>query len=239
MGIAFHTFNSFFLSGLLSLLLIGPQVLGADPQAPTSSQAKPATPAKPKKKPAPYGILRLHLEANNDGNSPRAQVIRRLPQTYAVQQTPFVDERDVVRAFVVDAPDGGFMIQVELTQPHGRQALEMGTVSSVGRHLLIFGQWTTESDAKPEERWLAAPVVRNVLRNGTIVFSADMDRDEADRFVEGINRVAVKLKNQKKGKSGASSTSKDKSKDSGSPTTKPKASPDSSAQQAIDNAKKP
>jgi hypothetical protein len=71
-----------------------------------------------------------------------------------------------------------------------------------------------------------------------IVFSADMDREEADRFVEGINRVAVKLKNQKKAKSSASSTPKDKSKTSSS-STKPKTSPDSSAQQAIDNAKKP
>jgi hypothetical protein len=131
------------------------------------------------------------------------------------------------------------MIQVELTQPHGRQSLEMGTVSSLGRHLLIFGQWTTETDTKPEERWLAAPVVRNVLRTGTIVFSADMDREEAERFVEGINRVAVKLKNQKKAKSGASSTPKDKSKNSSPSSSKPKASPDSSAQQAIDNAKKP
>ncbi len=238
MGIAFHTFNSFFLSGLLVLLLTGPEILGADAPAAKPTEAND-TQRKKKKKPDPYGILRLFLEANDDSNSPKATVIRRLPQTYPVQQTPFIDERDIVRAMVVEAPDGGFMIQVELTQQHGRQALEMGTVSSMGRHLLIFGQWTTESDAKPEERWLAAPVVRNVLRTGTIVFSADMDREEAERFVEGINRVAVKLKNQKKAKSGASSTPKDKSKSSAPSTSKPKVSPDSSAQQAIDNAKKP
>ncbi len=236
MRIAFQTFNSFFRAGLMFLMIAAPDLLGADAQATRPTEAKES---KPKKKPDPYGILRLFLEANNDGNSPKATVIRRLPQTYPVQQTPFVDERDIVRATVVEAPDGGFMIQVELTQPHGRQALEMGTVSSMGRHLLIFGQWTTESDAKPEERWLAAPVVKNVLRTGTIVFSADMDREEADRFVEGINRVAVKLKNQKKGKSGAASTPKDKSKGSAPSNTKPKVSPDSSAQQAIDIAKKP
>ena len=235
MRIAFHTFNSFFLTGILALLLCGPEIRGAEAESPKPTEAKAS---KPKKKPDPYGILRLYLEANEDSNSAKAQVIRRLPQTYPVQQAPFIDERDIVRALVVEAPDGGFMIQVELTQPHGRQALEMGTVSSLGRHLLIFGQWTTETDTKPEERWLAAPVVRNVLRTGMIVFSADMDREEADRFVEGINRVAVKLKNQKKAKSGASSTPKDKSKTSSS-STKPKTSPDSSAQQAIDNAKKP
>jgi hypothetical protein len=235
MRIAFHTFNSFFLTGILALLLSGPEIRGAEAQSPKPTEANDS---KPKKKPAPYGILRLFLEANEDSNSAKAQVIRRLPQTYPVQQSPFIDERDIVRATVVEAPDGGFMIQVELTQPHGRQALEMGTVSSLGRHLLIFGQWTTETDTKPEERWLGAPVVRNVLRTGMIVFSADMDREEADRFVEGINRVAVKLKNQKKAKSSASSTPKDKSKTSSS-STKPKTSPDSSAQQAIDNAKKP
>ncbi len=219
-------FNSFLLASALALGGSGAVPLTAADTSPSSSSK-----AKSGKKADPLAMIRLHVEVTDDGNAPKVEVIRRLPQTFPIMKQPFLDERDVARAYLVETPDGGFMIQIETTS-HGKQALEMATVTSNGRHLVIFSQWNVDGSDKPEERWIAAPLIRGPLHHGSIIFSADCTREEAHRIVDGLNAVAVQLKNQPKSKSGSSSSSS--SSTTKADQSKPPSSPNSSARDLID-----
>lgn len=218
----FQPFNSFFLASALALGGVGSALLPAADTSPSSSSKTQTT--------KPLAMIRMYLEVTDDGTVPKVEVIRRLPQTFPVAKQPFLDERDVTRAAVIETPDGGFMIQIETTS-HGKQSLEMATVTSNGRHLVIFGQWSTDGTDKPEERWLAAPLIRGPLHNGSMIFSADCTREEAHRIVDGLNAVAVQLKNQPKSKSGSSSSSSSTKADKSS---QPPSSPNSSARELIE-----
>jgi len=224
MRIASRPFNSFFLAAGLALMVLPPVDLwAADTSKPATSKKKAG-----KKEPA-AAMIRVYAEVTDDGTAPKVDVIRSFPQSFPIMKQPFLDERDVTRALLLETPDGGFMIQVDTTS-HGKQALEMATVSANGRHLVIFSQWTMDEVEKPEERWVAAPLIRSPLHNGTVIFSADCSREEAQRIVDGLNNVAVKLKNQPKSKSTSTSTKTDKNK--------PPSSPNSSAQDLIQKNQK-
>lgn len=188
MGVARGSIN-LFLAGLAFLIAFGAPLRAAD-----STSAKPS---KPKKASTRLASIKLHMETTDDGSGPRAEVLRSRPQSIPIQKMPFFDERDVAMAEIVETPDGGFVIQIDSTE-HGRNALEMTTVSSNGRRIAIYGQWTTD-DEVTGGRWLAAPLVRIPVRNGALRFSVDCDREEARMWVDGLNNVAVKLKNQSKG----------------------------------------
>ena len=227
MGLHRRPINLFFLtvlvaglSGLSALQAADPAVAGGKPAgaatpAPATNSAT-ATPAKknskPKKASDRYAVIRYHLETTDDGNGPKAEVIRSRPQLIPIQKMPFFDERDVASADLIETPDGGFIVQIEGTE-HGRNALEMATVSANGRRVAIYGQWMTDSET-PEIRWIAAPMIRGTVRNGTLRFSVDCDRTEAQMLVDGLNNVAVKLKNRPKIKSDPDSTAKGASKKS-------------------------
>ena len=66
----------------------------------------------------------------------------------------------------------------------------------------------------PRTPLIAAPMIRGTVRNGTLRFSVDCDRTEAQMLVDGLNNVAVKLKNRPKIKSDPDSTAKGASKKS-------------------------
>ncbi len=234
MGIASRRFNSFFLAGWTVAAAIATASSGAadSPKTTQGTQSSKSSGNSKTKKEDPMAILRFFTEVTDDGTAPKIEVIRSLPQTYPITKEPFMDERDIARAQLMETADGGFMIQVDTTN-HGRQTLEMTTVGASGKRVVIFGQWNVDGQEKPEERWLAAPLIRSPIHTGSLVFSADCSREEAQRIVEGMNNVAVKLKNQPKSKSKPSnqSTQNDKSK-------QPTASPNSKAQDAIDKASK-
>lgn len=199
MGIRGRPINLFFLLPLCVLLAAPAGVRAADPSAtnaPSASAPKKAT--KPKKASERMAVIRFHIEVTDDGNAAKAEVIRSRPQSFPIDKAPFFDERDVVGAQIVETPDGGFILQIDGTE-HGRNALEMTTASANGRHILIYGEWIDDSETS-SSRWLAAPMIRSPIRNGVIRFSVDADREEAQQFVDGINNVAIKLKNQVKGK---------------------------------------
>jgi len=191
MGVAPGTINLFLVcAGLLFAPALALPVAAADTPG--------ATTAKPKKASSRLGAIKLHIETTDDGNGPKAEVIRSRPQIVPIQKVPFFDERDVAMAEIVETPDGGFVVQIDSTE-HGRNALEMTTVSANGRRIAIYGQWTTDDEATGS-RWVAAPLIRTPVRNGSLRFSVDCDRDEARMWVDGLNNVAIKLKNQAKGK---------------------------------------
>ncbi|MCW5558890.1 MAG: hypothetical protein KIT22_13810 [Verrucomicrobiae bacterium] len=191
MGVASGCINLFFAGAKLLLALALALPLAAADAGGTNT-------AEPKRASSRLGAIKLHIETTDDGNGPRAEVIRSQPQTIPIQKAPFFDERDVALAEMVETPDGGFMIQIDSTE-HGRNALEMTTVSANGRRIVIYGQWTTD-DKVTGGRWMAAPLIRTPIRNGSLRFSVDCDREEARMWVDGLNNVAVKLKNQSKGK---------------------------------------
>lgn len=225
MRIAFRRFNSFFLAAGVTAAVLHPSaVVAADAAKPAPSKSSSKS-----KKEDPLAVVRLFTEVVDDGTAPKIEVFRRVPQMYAVSKQPFLDERDVARMVLLDTADGGFMFEVDFTN-HGKQVLEMQTVSAGGRRLIIFGQWNVDGQEKPEERWLAAPLIKTPIHDGTLRFSADCSREEAERIVEGANAVAVKMKNQPKSKTKTKATKNDKSK-------APTASPNSAAQEAIEKGK--
>lgn len=209
MGIRPGSINLFFLVSLLVALTGLAPLRAADPNA--GGESVPKKSGKTAKVSNRLAVIRIHMEATGSGDGPTAEVIRAQPQLFSIEKQPFFDERDVAGAEIVETPDGGFVLSLDSTE-HGRNALEMATVSSNGRHLVIYGQWIKDDEAT-ESRWLAAPVLRNPLRGGVIRFSVDCDREEAQLLVDGLNNVAVKLKNQSKTK-GDTSSSKGKQKKS-------------------------
>lgn len=148
---------------------------------------------KPEKEVA---ALRIHVEQRENAEGGRTvSVLRSSPVSLNIEKEPFLDERDLKSAKLVDTLSG-FAITLETTL-HGRLLLEMTSVSRTGRHLAIVSTWEKEKD-KTETRWLAAPLLKSALRDGKLTFVPDCEREEAEHIVRGINNVAIKLENQAK-----------------------------------------
>ena len=127
--------------------------------------------------------LRLHLEVNPNpsGQSMRVNIGRSEPLSVNVDNVPFLTELQVEKASVLDAL-GGFGVLIEFNSD-GAVLLEQYTGAYNGRRMAIaadFGQF----------RWIAAPVIRKRLAEGKLLFTPDLSREEAERFVTGLNRVA-------------------------------------------------
>jgi hypothetical protein len=65
----------------------------------------------------------------------------------------------------------------------GGWLLEQYTTANKGKHLAISAEFG-------EMRWLAAPKITQRLGEGRLVFTPDATREEAERIVDGVNRVA-------------------------------------------------
>jgi hypothetical protein len=132
-------------------------------------------------------VLRVHLEAGTDPSAHIAEVpvFRRWPVQVRIIADSFLNEGNVITARVEDDM-GGFRINIELDR-QGRLLLEQFTGAYRGRRLGIFASFT-------EDRWLAAPLIQNVVTNGHLVFTPDATREESDRIVRGLNNVAKETK---------------------------------------------
>lgn len=165
-------FNTYLLAGLLALLAGGC-----------------AAPSKDDKK--VQSALRLHLEVNPNpaGQSMRVNVGRSDPLAVNVDQQPFLTELQVENASVLDAL-GGFSIALHFSSD-GAILLEQYTGAYNGRRMAIAAEFG-------ETRWIAAPVIRQRLTDGQMVFTPDLTREEAERFVRGLNRVAELVRKGRK-----------------------------------------
>jgi len=133
--------------------------------------------------------IRVHVEADRTGDRSSAiSVFRENPIHLNVDGEPIIDEHNVVSAAVVDQPGGTFVVQVRLDR-RGSWILERTTVAHRGRHLAIFSYFG-------ESRWLAAPLIMGKNSSGLLTFTPDATREEAERFVRGLNNVARKLERQ-------------------------------------------
>jgi preprotein translocase subunit SecD len=154
-------FNAYLLLGLAALLSSGCQAF--------------------KKKEA--STFRVHLEVNEDpsGRSKPVPVYRQNPIYVHVESSPFLNEGNVAKAYVVDAL-GAFQIMIQFDR-RGTWVLEQYTTANKGRRFAIFSQF---GDA----RWLAAPVINQRITDGLLVFTPDATREESERLVRGLNNVA-------------------------------------------------
>lgn len=131
--------------------------------------------------------LRLHLETRPDPTE-RTQpivVFTESPLKLNVAKEPILDEASVAEARIIEA-DGRFAIAVTFTT-HGKLVLETTSHTHRNRHIGIFSQF-------PHGRWIGAFLINRRLSDGTILFRMDGTREEADRLVSGLNKVAAALK---------------------------------------------
>ena len=71
----------------------------------------------------------------------------------------------------------------------GTWLLEQYTTANRGRRIAIMSQFG-------QVRWLAAPKISKPITDGTLVFTPDATREEADRIVRGLTNVAKKMQSQ-------------------------------------------
>lgn len=135
--------------------------------------------------------LKLHLQMDFDtgDRTQLIEVVRAKPTVLRVERVPFLDESHVVDAKVVDTI-GGFAIMVQFDF-HGTLALESVSTTHRNKCVAIFSLFT-------EGRWLAAPQLNTRITDGTLVFTPDATREEAERIVRGLNNVAIQMGNKSK-----------------------------------------
>jgi hypothetical protein len=154
--------------------------------------------------------IRLYLETHEDASAGTVFVTRqRIPMT--VERDPFLDESDLARARFVDEPDGTYAIDLVFND-HGAALLDMTTIGNRGRRIAIFSHFpppgtkevlddTPDSQPKPAvsdkprgSGWISAVMISGRLTSGSLVFTPDATRAEAQAIVAGLNNVVSKSK---------------------------------------------
>jgi len=133
------------------------------------------------------GALRVHIEVSPDpaGTSQNISVLRSDPVLVTIKREPILTEANIVSAKVIDAR-GGFALEIKFDE-NGTWLLEQYSAANPGSHFVIFGQW---GEKISDGRWLANPVISRRISNGTLAFTADCEREEADQLVLGLNDAA-------------------------------------------------
>ena len=139
----------------------------------------------------PHGqvsALRVHVEVSRDnaGTGEEVTVIRADPVTVNILKQPILTEANIVGAKIIDAP-GGFAINVHFDET-GTWIFEQYTAANTGRHLALFGQW---GEKLANGRWLAAPLITHRIADGSLSFTPDMSREEAEQFIIGLSNSAA------------------------------------------------
>jgi preprotein translocase subunit SecD len=131
--------------------------------------------------------LRVHIEVSPDpaGTSQNISVLRSDPVLVTIKREPILTEANIVSAKVIDAR-GGFAIEIKFDE-NGTWLLEQYSAANPGGHFAIFGQW---SEKIGDGRWLANPVISRRISNGTLAFTPDCEREEADQLVLGLKEAA-------------------------------------------------
>jgi hypothetical protein len=142
-----------------------------------------------RKKEKQVSAVRIHLEASADDpdTSQSISVLRADPVALTIDKEPLFTEANLAAAKLVDA-QGGFAIQLNFDES-STFILEQNTAGNLGKHLAIYGQW---GNKLAEGRWLAAPMITQRIYNGSLIFTPDMSREEADQFILGLTNVIKK-----------------------------------------------
>ena len=102
--------------------------------------------------------------------------------TVTVSDTPFITEINVLKAQIWDGGDGRFAINLVLDR-RGRLILENVSASNRGKRVAVYCQF-------PEGKWIAAPRLDKLHSSGMFLFAPEVDRIDAQRIVDGLNRIA-------------------------------------------------
>ena len=132
--------------------------------------------------------LRVYLEVNPypPGSSQEIFVLRAAPMKLNVEKGPFLNEIHVASAKVTETP-GGFMLTVRFNQK-GQWLLEQYTAAQPNRRMAIRCQWGVPPNV--QDRWVAAPLITQRIKDGVLSFTPDTSRDEADQIAIGLNNYA-------------------------------------------------
>jgi hypothetical protein len=134
--------------------------------------------------------LRIYLEnrAQITGSGQTVSVLRSSPVLVTINSEPALTEANIIAATVLTTP-GGYAIEVKFDEM-GTLMLEQFTAANIGRHFVIFSQW---SDKAMDSRWLAAPLIVHRIPNGLLSFTPDASLDEDKQIVRGLNNMAKQL----------------------------------------------
>ena len=138
--------------------------------------------------------LSIYAEVERNPNTPgqEASVFRSSPMKFNIAKDPFLSEKFVKEAKVINGV-GGFALQLKFDR-QGTWLLEQYSTANKGLHLAIFSQFVNPQEEKINDgRFLAAPKIEHRISDGLIVFTPDATREEADQLALGLNNVAKKL----------------------------------------------
>lgn len=140
--------------------------------------------------------FRMHVEVNADASkrSQSISVYREQPFNLTVEKEPFLSEKNVAEAKVIDTMGGGYAISLRFDR-EGTWLLNSYSTANRGLHFAVFIQWCEKPGAELNKgRWLAAPKVTRPITDGVFTFTPDATREEADEIVAGLSNVAKQLK---------------------------------------------
>jgi len=140
-----------------------------------------------KKKPDKISAVRIHMEApvGVPGQTRTVTVLRSSPLVVTVDIHPVLSEQNLLAAQLIETP-GGFAVRLQFDETGGWM-LEQATASNPGKHLVVFGQW---GETSGDGRFLAIPLITGRNSSGVLSFTPDCSREEAQRFVDGLNEVS-------------------------------------------------
>jgi hypothetical protein len=135
-------------------------------------------------------LLQVHAEATDTSSfTKKVKVFRESPATLRVDQSPLLTETDVKRAAVVEAL-GGFALAIEF-EARGRWLLDQHSSLHKGQNLVIFARFGAKEGT---ERWIAAPILSHRITDGTLIFTPDATREEAELIANGLGEQKKKEK---------------------------------------------
>jgi hypothetical protein len=139
-----------------------------------------------KKPPEKVSAVRIHMEATVGvpGQTRTITVLRSNPLVVTVDINPILSEQNLIGAQMMET-EGGFAVRLQFDETGGWM-LEQATAGNPGKHLVVFGQW---GEKLADGRFLAIPLINGRNSSGVLSFTPDASREEAQRFVEGLNNV--------------------------------------------------
>jgi len=166
-----NRFNTYFLCVLALALVCGCQT-------------------EARKKKHAVSTLRLHLECSpyDTDRNQAVEIPREHPSKIYVEKQCFLTEANVAEAKVMSNLDG-FVMTIQMDN-RGKLWLEQYSAANRGHRFAIYSQF---GEKLATNRWLAAPVISRVIKDGTLMFTPDASRAEAEQIVLGLNNVAKKV----------------------------------------------
>jgi hypothetical protein len=143
--------------------------------------------------------LRVHVETSRDlpDRNTVINVPRNHPIALRIEKAPFLTEAQIAKAEIIDVT-GGFAMRLQFDR-QGLWLLEQFSAGNRGKHFAIFSQFVPVlSENMNEGRWLAAPKITAHITDGTLVFTPDATREEADQIVLGLSNIARQLEKNSK-----------------------------------------